>query len=169
MSWQREWVLPYTGQAVPSLGGMKVSWPLRSRNQRSATVCPTCEKLLTFARGLVWKQVLIFRMWLFLITRPSSHLHVSWNVFQSRGLDGICHHCLAAQADHSDILACLSGPERSILFRLLRSHPNCHTGPSPSMTWSPQQEIILKPRKINTRPISPCFVVERYGIYVWGT
>lgn len=100
--------------------------------QQCAPLVKSCWPL---GGGLVWKQVLIFRMWLFLITRPSSHRHVSWNVFQSRGLGRICHHYLAAQADHSDILAFLSGPERSILFCLLRSRPNCHMEPSPSMTW----------------------------------
>lgn len=64
--------------------------------------------------GLVWKQVLIFRMWLVLITTPSSHLHEPWNVFQSRGLDVICHHRPAAQADHSCISAFLSRPEKRI-------------------------------------------------------
>ena len=99
--------LPYQQYYAPTSSGghQSLLTPLHSRNQGSATGCPAREKLLTSGRELVWKQVLIFKMWLVVIATTSPHHNVPWNVFWARGLKVICHHWSVVQVAYSYILA----------------------------------------------------------------
>lgn len=95
----------------PPLGATKVSWPPTFQKSGVSNWAPDCEKLLTSGRELVWKQVLIFKMWLVVIAATSPHHNVSWNVFWARGLKVICHHWSVVQAAHSYILALPPTPD----------------------------------------------------------
>lgn len=137
-------VLLYTGYSVPQPPldghqGLLTSYIPAIRGQQLGA--PLVKKLLTSGRKLVWKKVLIFRMWLVLIAATSSHLDVSWNAFWPMGLEVICHHwkrcsslflhlCISPLHVKQNIT--LHPPPFTFKFSCVQHL----SGPSPWMTWS---------------------------------